>query len=155
VGRVYQVNIPETLLVARRVTVRTHKCWSNAVQAARACRRQGVRYVEGWIVFEDERGMCHCVEHGFCELPDGSILDVSHTVNKGKLVGMSPEKRYAYFPGIKYTLDDIRSLPLTYFPIIHHLIKTVRGNQAAIIVYCSSGLQAETYKEQRNQSSKP
>jgi hypothetical protein len=84
-------------------------------------------YVEGWVLIEvnDE---IEVIEHGWCTLPDGTIVDPAIVL----LVG--PDVPVLYFTGIEYTWEETLSFENEWLP-------RVRFTQ-----YGSDGMEHADYK---------
>jgi hypothetical protein len=71
-----RVRIERSRTLSARVLARNGACYGNAVNALIrdvALRRQGARYVEGFVMTHS--GLVTPVEHAWIELPDGSVVD--------------------------------------------------------------------------------
>jgi hypothetical protein len=89
--------------------------------------RGGGTYVEGWIVLEvnDE---IEVIEHGWCTLPNGTIVDPAIVL----LIG--PEVAVQYFSGLEYSWEETLAFE-------HELLPRVRHSQ-----YGSDGMEHADYK---------
>lgn len=77
--------------VQKQINARPNECWRNAILALFSTPAlEGAVYVEGWCV------AFFSFEHGWLELPDGTIIDPTIT-----------EDDMQYFPGVKYTLEEL------------------------------------------------
>jgi hypothetical protein len=103
-------NYSLSLFMAKEVWTVPKQCWSNAVRALRTRRKmvREAKYVEGFI--EIVPGLN--IEHGWLELPDGTILDTTRAYLE-HYHGHESDDR-VYHPVLSYSLDDL---------------KNVRGNQ--------------------------
>lgn len=84
----------DTITSARLAAVihaRPQQCWMNAMKALP--HLSGGLYVEGWLVCDGVP-----IEHGWCEW-EGKVVDPTLYNRLGN--------HFAYFPGIKYTYDDV------------------------------------------------
>jgi hypothetical protein len=101
-----------SLAIAERVLTIPKCCWANSVRALR--RQKGVRgglYVEG--LMEYIPGLL--MEHGWIELPDGTIIDTTRAYLM-KYHGHEPDSRI-YYPVQKYTLASLKGVRVAQLPL--------------------------------------
>ena|SRR6266566_395512 len=106
-------NYSLSLFMAKEVWTVPKQCWSNAVRALRT-RRKVVRdswYVEGFIEFIP--GLY--LEHGWLELPDGTIIDTTRAYLEHYHGHKHDE--YHYYPVLKYTLADLKGVRGSQLPL--------------------------------------
>jgi hypothetical protein len=91
-------------------------CYSNAVRALRNRQRfqrhsvnlQGAEYVEGCVQIH---GIPIPIQHGWLELPDGTILDPTLAAQH------DVEREVKYFPLVSYRKEELKGLRLNVFPL--------------------------------------
>jgi hypothetical protein len=108
------LNYDLSLIFALAVEAQPHLCWTNAANTVIAFPGffDGGSYVEGWMVLC--RRQVELVEHGWCELPDGSIIDPS-------IVFLAKEHVKAeYFPGVRLSRKEVIELYNTMLPHVRH-----------------------------------
>jgi hypothetical protein len=102
-----------SLFMAKQVWTVPKQCWSNAVRALRT-RRKLVRdawYVEGFV----ELFPGFSIEHGWLELPAGTILDTTRAYLE-HYHGHESDNR-TYHPVLKYSLDDLKGVRGSQLPL--------------------------------------
>ena len=102
-----------SLFMANQVWTVPKQCWSNAVRALRTRRKvvRGGFYVEGFIEFIPRL----YIEHGWLELPDGTIIDTTRAYLE-KFYGHESDDR-VYHPVLKYTLADLKGVRGSQLPL--------------------------------------
>jgi hypothetical protein len=63
----------------------------------------GGKFVEGWYVIDLEDEVV-VNEHGWCELPDGRIIDPT------VVILLPPEQQVYYFPGVERTWQEMQAI---------------------------------------------
>lgn len=99
--------------MAARIDAHPQRCWRNAALAVTVFPPL-TGYVEGWMVLLRRRTI-EIVEHGWCTLADGEIVDPSLVLaeRKGQPV--------IYFPGNTLSKDELaRQLPGSIVPLVCH-----------------------------------
>jgi hypothetical protein len=102
-----------SLFMAKQVWTVPKQCWSNAVRALRTRRKlvRDAKYVEGFVeLFEG-----FYIEHGWLELPDGTILDTTRAYLE-YYHNHAPDER-TYYPVLKYTLADLKGVRGSHLPL--------------------------------------
>ncbi len=101
--------------VAVRIGALPKLCWTNALKALRTQRLlAGGYYVEGWAIINYS-----VVEHGWIELPDGRIVDPTHTglrISRLPLVWEYGWGGFKHEPYKQAYLDANRHLFPNYIP---------------------------------------
>jgi hypothetical protein len=91
-----RLNLPLSKRAAKIVNAVPKACWQNAYRALlHVPELASGYYVEGWYV---SHGIYIAFEHAWIEL-DGHIIDPTP---------ISWKRHHAYFPGLRFTKDDLR-----------------------------------------------
>jgi hypothetical protein len=97
--------------IAAKIAARPKACWANALTALRSQKQlHDAFYVEGWFLRTAEPLP---IEHGWIELKDGTIVDPTVVV-----VLDDQHESYAYFPGVRYTQEDLKGVRVSQLPYV-------------------------------------
>ncbi len=104
----YRLNYILSQEIAAKIAAQPKACWANALTALRSQKQlQGAFYVEGWFLQTAEPLP---IEHGWIELADGTIVDPTVVVVD------EPYKCFEYFPGVRYTQEDLKWVRVSQLP---------------------------------------
>lgn len=114
-----------SLSAVKSISVEQKACYRNALLAFLSVDElHGGWYVEGFVV-ANVRGLSLPLEHGWVELPDGGIIDVTYAA-AGLRTG-------AYFPAIRLKARAAMRLVETESPLPRMLLARSRRNRQAYL----------------------